>query len=224
MRLLKNFCVLLTVWLLAGAGSLAAETRVVVDNDAVRILAATQAPGEKTPLHRHARNRVVVFLDNGELRVFDPQGQWKDEHWKAGQVVWSGPTGMHITQNIGPTPLRIVEIELKRPAPEKKLVRRVEYDPVVIDAKRNALLFENDYVRVFKSWLESGDTAPTYEHAGTGHAVVLLTDRDVSEKLDDGTVIRKRGQAGDIFWSGPSMHTDTNVGNTRLEMLVVEVK
>lgn len=196
----------------------------MVENDAVRILAATQAPGEKTPLHRHARNRVVVFLDNGDLRVFDEQGHAKDEHWSAGQTIWSGPTGMHITENSGAIPLRIVEIEIKQPAPENKLVRRLEYDPVAIDPKRNALLFENDYVRVFKSWLEPGATAPTYEHVGTGHAVVLLTDLDVSEKLADGTVSRKRGTAGEVIWSGPLTHADTNLAKTRLEVVVVEVK
>jgi mannose-6-phosphate isomerase-like protein (cupin superfamily) len=224
MRFPRNSSAIVTACLLAGACALFAETRVVVENEAVRILAATQAPGEKTPLHRHAGNRVVVFLDSGDLRVFDEQGHAKDEHWSAGQTVWSGPTGMHITQNSGATPLRIVEIEIKRAAPEKPTVRRLEYDPVAMDPKRNALVFENDYVRVFKSWLEPGATAPMYEHVGTGRAVVLLTDLDVSEKLADGTVSRKRGHAGDIFWSGPVTHADTNLAKTRLEMVVVEVK
>src|SRR5271156_4487826 len=93
---LRNVIAVWIACLLAGASALFGETRVVVENEAVRILSATQAPGEKTPLHRHQRNRVVVFLDNGDLRVFDEQGNAKDEHWSAGQTVWSGPTGMHI--------------------------------------------------------------------------------------------------------------------------------
>jgi mannose-6-phosphate isomerase-like protein (cupin superfamily) len=203
---------------------LVAETRVAVDNDSVRILAATQAPGEKTPLHRHARSRVIVFLDNGDLRAFDQQGHAKDEHWKAGQVVWSGPTGLHISQNPGATPLRIVEIELKAPVPERPPVRNPALDPVAIDPKHNVLAFENDQVRVFKSWREPGATEFMHEHAGRGRAVVLLSDLDVSEKLVDGTATHKTGHAGDASWSGPITHAATNLAAAPLEMVVVEVK
>ena len=211
--------------LLAGAGALFGETKVVVENEAVRILAATQAPGEKTPLHRHARNRVVVFLDSGDLREFDEQGRVKDTHWSAGQTIWSGPTGMHISQNPGTTPLRIVEIEIKQAAPEKPPVRKPDLDPVAIDPKHNVLLFDNEYVRVFKSWREPGATEAMHEHTGVGRAVVLLTDLDVDAKEADGTVSRKTGRAGDVLWSdGPVTHAGTNLAAKPFEMIIAEVK
>ena len=87
MRLPGNLFAVWIACLLAGASALFGETRVVVENEAVRILSATQAPGEKTPLHRHASKRVVVFLDSGDLRVFNEQGQAKDEHYSAGQTI-----------------------------------------------------------------------------------------------------------------------------------------
>lgn len=217
---------LLTACLLfvLGARTLVAETRVAVDNDLVRILAATQAPGEKTPLHRHARSRVIVFLDDGDLRTIDEQGGAKDEHWKAGQVVWSGPTGLHISQNPGATPLRIVEIELKAPPPGRPTARKPELDPIAIDPAHNVLAFENDQVRVFKSWREPGATELLHEHAGRGRAVVLLTGLDVSEKLADGTVSRKTGHAGEASWSGPITHAATNLAAAPFEIIVIEVK
>jgi len=224
MRSLRNVIAVLIACLL-GASVLFGETRVVVDNEAVRILSATQAPGEKTPLHRHERNRVVVFLDSGDLRVFNEQGQAKDEHYSAGQTIWSGPTGMHITQNTGATPLRIVEIEIKRPAAEKPPTRKPELDPVAIDPKHNILLFDNDYVRVFKSWREPGASETLHEHTGIGRAVVLLTDLDVNEKLADGKVSRKTEHAGEVLWSdGPVTHAGTNLAAKPFEMVIVEVK
>lgn len=225
MRTLRNLFAVWIACLLAGACALFGETRVVVENDAVRILSATQAPGEKTPLHRHARNRVVVFLDSGDLRVFDEQGRAKDEHYSAGQTIWSGPTGMHITQNTGAAPLRIVEIEIKRPAPEKPPRLKPEFDPVATDPKHNLLLFDNDSVRVFKSWREPGASETLHAHMGIGRAVVLLTDLDVDAKLADGTVSRKTGHAGDVLWSdGPVTHAGTNLAAKPFEMVIVEVK
>ena len=215
---------LLTALLLVSSWTLLAETRVVADNDAVRILSATEAPGEKTPLHRHARNRVIVFLDDGDLRETNAQGRAKDVHWKAGQVVWSGPTGLHISENTGATPLRIVEIELKEPAPEKAPARNPELDPIAIDPKHNVMILENDFVRVFKSWREPGGTEMMHEHAGKGRAVVQLTDLDASEKLADGTVRKVKAQAGDVAWSDPMVHATTNLGTNTIEMVVVEVK
>jgi hypothetical protein len=225
MRSLRNVIAVLIACLLGDASLLFGETRVVVDNEAVRILSATQAPDEKTPLHRHERNRVVVFLDSGDLRVFNEQGQAKDEHYSAGQTSWSGPTGMHITQNTGATPLRIVEIEIKRPAAEKPPLRKPELDPVAIDPKHNILLFDNDYVRVFKSWREPGASETLHEHSGIGRAVVLLTDLDVNEKLADGKVSRKTEHAGEVLWSdGPVTHAGTNLAAKPFEMVIVEVK
>ena len=58
MRLPGNLFAVWIACLLAGAGALFGETRVVVENEAVRILAATQAPGMDN--RRNRRHKITA--------------------------------------------------------------------------------------------------------------------------------------------------------------------
>ncbi len=195
-----------------------------IDNDAVRILKVVDTPHQKSALHRHELNRVMIYLNAGEMEIVYEDGHKEKQHWKAGQVAWSQAGGRHTSENVGSSPLRIVEIELKKPAPAAPPVRRCELDPLAIDPKHYRLLFENSQVRVFRSWLEPGAAEPMHEHAGAGRATVLLTDLDATVKLADGATSDLRGSAGDVFWSGPVTHATTNRGSKKSEVIVVEVK
>jgi quercetin dioxygenase-like cupin family protein len=202
----------------------AADDRGKVDNDSVRIVKAVDQPHKKGSLHQHTVNRVMIYLDAGDITLVSEDGRKDAQHWKAGQVAWSPAGGKHTSENVGDSPIRIVEIELKKPAPSIAPARRPDLDPVKIDAKHNVLLFENDQVRVFRSWREAGKSEPMHEHAGTGRIAVLLTDMDARVKTQDGKETALRGSAGDSFWSGPVIHSTTNIGPQRIEMIVVEVK
>jgi quercetin dioxygenase-like cupin family protein len=215
---------LLTSVLLCCASLSAADDRVKIDNDVVRILKVLDTPHQKSALHRHEFNRVMIYLDNGEMEIVHEDGNKEKQHWKAGQVAWSAAGGQHTSENVGSSPLRIVEIELKRPAPASPPVRKRELDPLAIDPKHNHLLIENGQVRVFRSWREPGAAEPMHEHVGAGRATVLLTDLDGIVKLADATTSELRGSAGDVFWSGPVTHSTTNRGSKRSEVIVVEVK
>jgi hypothetical protein len=203
----------------------AADDAVKIDNDVVRIIKATELPHNKGPLHRHAMNRVMVYLDAGDITINHEDGRVEEQHWKAGDVAWSLADGMHTSENVGVGPIRLVEIELKKPAPATPPVRKPELDPLAIDSAHYTLFFENDQVRVFRSWREPGGAEPLHEHTGAGRATVLLTNLDSKVKLANGSTIDQHGMAGDVTWSdGAVVHTSTNVGANRLEVIVVEVK
>ena len=202
----------------------AADDRVKVDNDAVRILKVEDTPHKKSALHRHEFNRVMIYLNAGDMEIVNEDGRKEHQHWKAGQAAWSPAGGQHTSENVGSSPLRIVEIELKKPAPASPPVRKRELDPIVIDPKHYHLLFENSQVRVFQSWLEPGASEPMHEHVGAGRATVLLTDMTASVKLADGTTSELKGASGDVLWGGPVTHSTTNRGSKKSEVIVVEVK
>ena len=205
---------------------LAADDRVKVDNDVVRILKVADLPHNKSSPHRHELNRVMVYLDAGDITIHYEDGRTDEQHWKAGDVAWSPAGGMHTSENVGAAPIRIVEIELRKAAPTAAAARNPELDPVRMDPKHNILLFENEQTRVFRSWSEAGGTEKMHEHTGAGRAAVLLTDINVSVKLADGTSSPQHGAAGDVFWSGNNTgtHAAKNLGSKRLEVIVVEVK
>src|SRR5260370_13562341 len=200
---------ILTSVLLCCAFLSAADDRVKIDNDAVRILKVVDTPPQKRPLHRHELNRVMIYLNAGEMEIVYEDGHKEKQHWKAGEVGRSQARGRHTSETVGSSPLRSVEIELKKPAPAAPPVRRRELDPLAIDPKHYRLLFENSQVRVFRSWLEPGAAEPMHEHAGAGRATVLLTDLDATVKIADGATSDLRCSAGAVFWSGPFTHATT---------------
>ena len=207
------------------AACFAADDAVKIDNDVVRIIKATEVPHNKSALHRHAMNRVMIYLDAGDVTIRHEDGNVDEQHWKAGDVAWSPADGMHTSENVGAAPLRLVEIELKKAAPVVPPVRKPELDPVALEPSHNILLFENDQVRVFRSWREPGGAEAMHEHTGAGRAAVFLTDISASVKLGDGSTSEIHSSEGDVFWSGGSVtHATTNTGAKRFEVIVVEVK
>jgi oxalate decarboxylase/phosphoglucose isomerase-like protein (cupin superfamily) len=88
--------------------------RVQFENDQVRVLKVTDVVGAKSELHEHPYNRVMVYLNDGSMRITYEDGRVQNLNIKAGDVVWSPVSGKHVSENTGPKPLTIVEIELKK--------------------------------------------------------------------------------------------------------------
>lgn len=216
---------LLPFLLVALAIPLAADNSTKVDNDLVRIEVAAEAPHHLNARHRHELNRVMVYLDGGDMTLTYDDGHKDEQHWKPGDVAWSPAGGYHTSENVGAKPMRIVEVALKKPGPATEPIRKPELDPVATDAKHNILLFDNDQVRVFRSWREPGESETLHEHVGRGRAAVFLTDIDTRIYSADGTSDELHDAAGGIHWTdGPSKHYSTNLGKKNFEVIVVEVK
>ena len=118
-QLLSIFTVLFTVIILSGYCF--AQDAVKVDpkhykvefeNDQVRVLRITYAPGEKGVMHSHPEG-VVVFLNDGDGKFTFPDGKTQDNKFKAGTVIWS-PETTHQPENTGKNPFEVIQIELKK--------------------------------------------------------------------------------------------------------------
>jgi oxalate decarboxylase/phosphoglucose isomerase-like protein (cupin superfamily) len=203
---------------------MAADDRIKADNEFVRVIKAEEQVHNKGAMHRHEFNRVMIYLDPGDLDVVYQDGHTDHQHWKRGDVAWSPAGGMHTSENVGHSPFRIVEAEIKKAAPAAAPVRRSKLDPIALDPKHNGLLFENAQVRVFRSWREPGATEKMHEHTGAWRIAVLLTPMDALTKLADGRVLTQHQEEGDVLSSGPVVHAATNTGSQRFEMVVIEVK
>ena len=199
------------------------DHQVLIDNEYVHVTQTVLAPHEKTALEEHALNRVMVFLDKGGLEIRDQEGHTDKPRFRAGQAVWTPAAGSETTENTGRDPIRMVEIDLKKPAPVSFPARSRELDPVAIDPKHNILVFENEQVRVFKSWREPGASEHVHEHSGVGRVAVFLTDTQASVH-SGGTETPLEAAAGEVTWSGPATHAAVNTGRRKFEMIVIEVK
>jgi uncharacterized RmlC-like cupin family protein len=201
-----------------------AQTTVAIDNPRVRILTALDRPHEPSAPHRHEVNRVMIYLDTGDQDISHPGAATEHLHWKAGDVAWSEAGGMHISENVGDAPLRIVEVEIKQPAPAVAPKRTRNLDPLAIDSAHNKLIFENPQVRVFRSTRESGGREKWHEHAGAGRAVILLAPLSARIESANFKLASMNGTRGDVFWTdGYIRHRATNLGAGPSDLIIVEV-
>jgi quercetin dioxygenase-like cupin family protein len=205
--------------------ALHAQSVVTVDNPTVRILNATDKPHQKTALHKHDANRVMIYLSSGDLDVTTEDGHTDHQHWKSGDVAWSVGGPLHVSENVGAADLRILEIEVRKPAPAAPPKRDPKFDLLSIDPAHNKLIFENPQVRVFRSTLEIDGKEKWHQHVGAGRAIVLLTPLAARIENAGAQSSPLTGGPGDVVWSeGPVKHRGTNIGTKPAEFVVVEVK
>jgi quercetin dioxygenase-like cupin family protein len=85
--------------------------KVEFENAQVRVIRATFASGEGTPLHEHRLNRVAVFLRDTKLEV-TTDGKPAILERKAGDVAWSGPA-THSEKNLAGETFEVIAVEVK---------------------------------------------------------------------------------------------------------------
>ena len=87
------------------------NTKVLIDNDQVRVIEVWMKPGETLPMHSHPAN-VVYFVTSGKVKSTSADGKVNETERKAGEALYSEPN-THSNQNIGSTPTKAVVVELK---------------------------------------------------------------------------------------------------------------
>jgi mannose-6-phosphate isomerase-like protein (cupin superfamily) len=180
------------------------------ENSDVKVTRALEKVHVKGGFHEHKPNRVMVYLQDGQQRFEYQDGRApKVFNWKAGQVVWSPPEGMHSPEVVGPEPFNIVEIELKKPGGGKLAVGA--RDAVKLDAKHFKVELENDQVRVLRLKLAAHQATPMVDFP-RNIVAVYLTDQDWANH-----------KAGDAEWQAPGPRKLENAGDKPLEMILVEV-
>jgi quercetin dioxygenase-like cupin family protein len=89
-------------------------TKVLLENDQVRVLQIESAPGESTPLHSHP-NYVLYALTDGKLQLTEKDKPATVLEFKAGDTLYF-PAVTHMSKNVGTTPVKLILTELKTPA------------------------------------------------------------------------------------------------------------
>jgi quercetin dioxygenase-like cupin family protein len=206
--------------LLILATPLAAQVAVKFDTPEVRVIEAVNSPGQRSALHEHRVNRVMIYLDDGHMTLTDPQGREQDVRWRSGDVRWSPAVGPHISENVGSTTYRIVEVELKNSSgalPESAL------DPVRVAPDHYRVEFENPQVRVLRARYGPHEAGPVHEHI-LNRVMVYLTDQRMKVTAADGKVQMATGAAGEVHMGGAAKHQEENLSLLPFEVVVVELK
>jgi quercetin dioxygenase-like cupin family protein len=198
-----------------------APSAVLFENNEVKVARALEKNQVVGKFHQHDMNRVMVYLQSGRQR-FEYQDGRKPAvfDWKAGQVVWSPPSGMHSPEVLDHD-FDIIEIELKTPGTDKPISGNL--DPLKVDPGHYKLEFENPQVRVLRVRIPAHGVAPMHAHS-TDRVTVFLTDQNFQTKDSTGKVATVEHKAGDVAWGPPIEHSEKNLSDQPFEAVSVEIK
>jgi len=95
--------------------------RVLMENEAVRVLDTWVAPGARTAVHVHEWPAALYVLSWSDFVRRDPGGavlldsRTLPARPSPGEALWAPPLVPHYVENIGDTELRVIAVELKTP-------------------------------------------------------------------------------------------------------------
>jgi quercetin dioxygenase-like cupin family protein len=213
-----------TAVLLLGAALASIPTSpsaVLIENNEVKVARALEKNQVVGKFHQHDMNRVMIYLQSGRQQFEYQDGRQPAVFdWKAGQVVWSPPSGMH-SPKVLDHDFDIIEIELKNPGTDKAITG--DLDPLKVDPSHYTLEFENPQVRVLRVKIPPHGVAPMHAHP-TDRVTVFLTDQNFQTKESKGKVTTVEHKAGDVAWGTPIEHTEQNLSDQPFEAVSVELK
>ena len=192
------------------------QYKVISENDSIRVLDVTMAPGAKAAMHSHPDLEVVVLEGGAAKWTFaDGKSRQSGPEMTRGAIL-PMKAEAHSVENLGKTPIHVVLIEFKKPAPEAAKGRSPSlpgpYKQVADDA----------HARTFELTASPGGEVP--EHTHGDHVLISLSDAtaevtDKSGKKETMSFKKDTAQVG-----GPVTHSGLNSGKTPLSLIVVEVK
>jgi quercetin dioxygenase-like cupin family protein len=193
------------------------QVKVVVENDHVRVLHFNEPAHSKLAMHSHPAYVSVGFTEDNSKYMF-PDGKTSEERTKANDVTYSKAT-THAFENLSDTAAESIMVELKQGATPPA---KITLDPVTLDPKHYKVVVDNDQVRVLRVTYGPHEKSVMHEHPGS--VAVFMGDGHTKFTLADGTSRDSNFKAHDATWSDAEKHLPENVGDTPLEVIVIEPK
>jgi quercetin dioxygenase-like cupin family protein len=88
------------------------NTKIVLENEFVRVIEYSFKPGEKDNPHTHPPKTSYV-VSGGTLRIYPENEKPFDTEEVTGTTEWAGKRGKHYVENIGKTTVTILLTEIK---------------------------------------------------------------------------------------------------------------
>jgi quercetin dioxygenase-like cupin family protein len=206
-------------------------TRVILENDDVRVWEMDLAPGEVCGLHRHTLDYVLFILSGANVGVESPGRKPYSFNVKARGTYFVPAGGVESAHNVGHTRFFEALFELKRAARKgaEKLgfagcegVAGREPEPGVIT------ILDNDRVRVTEMTLAPGGESPV--HRWSHDAVTYVaegSEMKIVEHEGGGEEQARREPLapGHAYWySRGATRSFHNLGTGRFRQVIVELK
>jgi quercetin dioxygenase-like cupin family protein len=196
------------------------QCKVAFENEYVRVLRWTEAPGDKVPMHEHPA-LVSVSLSDSKTRFTLPDGKTREAGGKAGEATWSDPE-KHASENLSAKPGETIQVELKAKPSAAMTATPAGQDSVSVDPKHYTVVLQNDRVRVLR--IHYGPGEKSMMHAHPASVAVFLTDGTTKFTLPDGKSTVVTEKPGQVMWSDNQKHLPENTGGKPFELILVELR
>ena len=87
----------------------------MLENEQVLVIETAYPVGGAVPTHRHAYPHVIYVIEGGTVQTTAPDGAMETLELRPRETLWAKAQS-HSTRNIGSTPVRILEVEVKSAA------------------------------------------------------------------------------------------------------------
>ncbi len=183
--------------------------KVVFTNAYVRVIDVSLPVGDTTLFHTHDLDNVPIVITGGTMRTQVVAGSTTDTTLEIGRAWFAKAAYTHQSANIGATPLRFIDAEIRsrwNGSPPGSVRPPIPGETTIV---------ENDVVRVARVSLAAHDALAAHVHVGP------LLHVDVS----GGTVQGVPRAAGGFSWLDAGRgHRVQTTGDRPFEAVIVEWK
>ncbi len=216
-----GFAVIIPVVCMLGYSAAHAQNneQVLLDNEFIRAVKTVREAGVQVE-EDSIQGAVLVFLSGSLVETGSAGNQVSELRATPGDVHWS-PPGRTAFRVVGPGSVTLVRIELKNAPIGTPWATPL--DPLTVDSRQYSLVLENKHVRIMRVKVGPHEVVGPHEHP-LRRAVVYLTDMNARIMMADGTENAISRKAGQVSWNPPARHTEENLDNAGMDLVVIEIR
>lgn len=200
------------------------QSKEILRNHRVTISRLELAPREATPMHKHDRDMLEVFVNRGHTQNTVSGHKPAADNMAAGEVRFLNAGYVHAVENEGPDALRVVMVEFADPQGKKEQLGTASRycnpgsTTACVDEKN---LFCTARVCVEDVSMAPGAVSTKHSHP-TDHMLVAVSDYELTDQIEGkGTVVRTR-KSGEVEYILAGInHRLTNTGPASARFVVL---
>jgi mannose-6-phosphate isomerase-like protein (cupin superfamily) len=186
---------------------------IVFENDVVRVIDAALPVGHATLYHTHVLDNVPVAVAGGLVATTLIGREPVESVVKVGEVSFAVGGYTHVVRNVGPTPLRFIDVELRTSAPAAPASPPTTTSPLA----GHAAALSNARVHVHRVVVAPGRHLDAHQHPGPVLAVLVAGDAVLRAGVASPVA------AGSFRWHGDgAISAVRNTGRVAYEVVEVE--
>ena len=195
--------------------------KVLLENEDIKILEVTFAPGQSDNMHEHYPATVYI-VEGGKAEVTLPDGTVNEINPPSDFIVHNPKNAKHQVKNIGDNTMKIILFERKNTRSvtdtKEKLILPEEVSPDVYK-----VLLENEEVKVTEVTFEPGQGDEMHQHGVM--SIYGITGGKLQNTSPDGTVREMEVADGFVGHRNTvTTHQMKNIGDTTVKVILVEHK